>query len=355
MNLRDTLRMLGSADRRDGRNLSNAEARDIFGQILDRRSGDIQVAGFLMALRWKGVTVEELIGFVQAARERAELPCEGLSGMVTLCTPHDGYDQTPPLEVAAALVAAAAGARVMLVSEMGVPPRRGVTAALTLESLGVSLATSKAEAEDRIERQRFVAIAVTTMLPGLGRLHHVRGELGVRTALSTIEKLIAPGSSAIVTSAQSGPVLGTAVETMAGLGHPSGIVIQGLEGGLIPTLKRRTRGVELAGSHQVPLTVEPNDFGLLCRNNPELPMFGPPEEGLGTGDNPLLMRAALDSIRGVLAGETGPARSATLLCAAVVLKAVGRAMTLAEGVDAAVEALDSGAARKVLQDSGGTA
>lgn len=355
MNVRDTLRILGSADRREGRNLSHAEAKSVFGQILDRECGDVLIAGFLMAMRWKGFTVEELTGFANAARERASLPCEELQGLVTVSTPHDGYDQTPPMEIAAALVAAASGARVLLVSEMGVPPRRGVTSALVLESLGVPLASGKDEAEDRMERTGFVPIAATTMLPRLGRLHHVRGELGVRTALSTIEKLIAPKASAIVTGAQSGPVLGTAVETMAGLGHPRGITIQGLEGGLLPTLRRRTRGIELSGKHQVPLTVEPNDFGLASNENPELPMFGPPDEGLGTGDNPLLLGAAQDLIRAVLAGDMGPARNATLLCAAVILKAAGRALTLAEGVDLAVDALDSGAARELLRKSGGVA
>lgn len=355
MNVRDTLRILGSADRREGRNLSHSEAKSVFGQILDRECGDVLIAGFLMAMRWKGFTVEELTGFVTAARERATLPCEDLAGLVTVCTPHDGYDQTPPMEIPACLVAAATGARVMLVSEMGVPPRRGVTSALVLESLGVAMAANKDEAEQRMASDNFVPIAATTMLPRLSRLHHVRGELGIRTVLSTVEKLIAPRGSAIVTGAQSGPVLGTAVETMAGLGHPRGIAIQGLEGGLLPTLRRRTRGIELSGSHQVPLTVEPNDFGLASGMNPELPMFGPPEDGLGTGDNPLLLAAAQDAVRSVLAGETGEARNVTLLCAAVILKAVGRALTLAEGVDLAVEALDSGAALELLRKSGGKA
>ena len=69
------------------------------------------LAAFLTALRWKGVTVEELTGFAEAARSQARLPCAGMPGLVTLCPSHDGQDHHPPLEVAAGLVAAGAGAR----------------------------------------------------------------------------------------------------------------------------------------------------------------------------------------------------------------------------------------------------
>ena len=63
----------------------------------------------------------------------------------------------------------------------------------------------------------------------------------------------------------------------------------------------------------MPLTVEPRDFGLWSDNEPDLPIFGPPDEGQGTGDNQALVRAAGTVTANVLAGEHGPARNATLL------------------------------------------
>ena len=95
-------------------------------------------------------------------------------------------------------------------------------------------------------------------------------------------------------------------------------------------------------------SVEPADFGLACSENPELPMYGPPEEGQGPGDNPALVRAAGDMTLSVLKGEPSSARNATLLGAAIVLKAARRVPTLAEGVDLAMKSLESGAARNVL-------
>lgn len=349
MILRDLLRVLGSSDRRDGRNLTHDEAHRAFHAVLSGTESEIQIGAFLVAMRWKGVTVEELTGFASAAREKATIPCMEMPGLVCVSPPHDGCESVPPLEVGAGLVAAAAGVRVMILTDHGVPPRRGLTAADVSEQLGLGLTFSPAEAEKLVERQDFGVLAVTGMLPPLLQLRRVRGDIGVRTPLSTVEKLIMPSSAAAVLGAQHGPVLGIAVETMAGLGHPSGIALQGLEGGVVPTLRKRTRGIELSGSHQTPLTVEPADFGLSWDGDPELPMFMPPEEGEGACDNPILVRAASDMIDAVLKGETGPARNATLLAAAVILKAAGRSLTLAEGVDAACQSLDSGAALEVLR------
>ncbi len=349
MILRDLLRVLGSSDRRDGRNLSHEEAYQAFQCILDGSESEIQVAAFLIALRWKGVTVEELTGFARAARERATLPCVGMAGLVCISPPHDGYDATPPLEVAAGLVAAGAGARVLIIGDRGVPPRRGLTAASVLDHLKAPMTWDPQVAESQVERTGFSAVAASGMLPAWLGLRRVRAEVGVRTPMATVEKLVAPASAAIVLGAQHGPVLGSAVETMAGLGHPSGIAIQGVAGGVIPTLRKRTRGVELSGKHQMPLTVEPNDFGLAHAADPELPMFGPPEEGKGTGDNPHMIRAVGEMTENVLRGESGAARDATILGAAVILKAAGRCMTLAEGVDAAISSLDAGTAYGILE------
>src|SRR6185436_16280273 len=111
------------------------------------------------------------------------------------------------------------------------------------------------------------------MLPALMGLRRVRGDVAIRTPLATVEKLLAPTNAAVVLGAQGGPVLGSAVEVIQGLGHPRGIAIQGPEGGIIPSVRKRTRGIELIEHHLVPINVEPNDFGLACANEPDLPMF----------------------------------------------------------------------------------
>jgi anthranilate phosphoribosyltransferase len=347
MTLRDLLRAI-TPGRKDLRNLNRQEAYKAFNSILTGSELDTTVAAFLVALRSKGVTVDELGGFASAARDHANLSCEEMPGLVVVCSPNCGTESSPPLDLVAGLIAAGAGARVLLQSDRNVPPQRGLTAANVLEFLGASMTWDPKEAEDWVARTRFAALAVSGMLPALMGLRSVRDGVAMRTALSTVEKLVCPPNAAVLVGAQAGPVLGVAVEVMQGLGHSRACAIQGIEGGVIPSVRKRTRGIELAGEHLVSLVVEPEDFGLGASEEPELPLFSPAPEGQGASDNPLLVKAAGEMSALVLAGEPGPARNAALMGAALILKVAGRCMTLAEGVDAAIASLDSGEASAVL-------
>ena len=347
MILRDLMRVLGSSGRA-GRNLTYDEAYRAFDSILSGLESDIRTGAFLICMRIKGASVEELTAFARAARAKATIPCMGMPGVVFVSAPHDGLDRIPPLEVAAGLASAAAGSRVVIVSDRCVPPKRGLTAASVLEELNIHMTFNPREAEEWVEKTGFCVTAAAGMLPALLALRKVRGEVGVRTPLSTVEKLLAPSTAALVIGAQAGPVLGQAVEVLQNLGHPGAIAIQGVEGGVVPSVTRRSRGIELTKTHQVPLSIRAEDFGLACAGEPELPLYGPPEEGLGTGDIQELRTASSQAVLSVIAGETGAARNATLLTAALMLKVVGRAPTLADGVSLAAEAIDSGAAHGVL-------
>jgi anthranilate phosphoribosyltransferase len=269
--------------------------------------------------------------------------------LVCVCSPHDGFDTLPPMDVAAGLIAAGAGVRVLILTDRCVPPKRGLTAASVLEGLGLGMTWDPSEAEDWVAKTRFAVVSSSGMLPAMMGLRRVRAEIGVRTPLATVEKLIAPPGAALLVGAQQGPVLGVAAEVVQALGHPRAIVLQGPQGGVIPSLKRRTRGIEITASHQVPLSIEPADFGLASENEPDLPVFGPPDEGYGTGDNPELVKVCGRITQAVLAGEHGPARNVSLLGAALILKAAGKAATIADGVALANESLDSGEPRSILE------
>ncbi len=348
MTLKKWVRVLVGHGRK-GRNLDAAEAFQAFDRILSGAESEIVVTAFLMSLRWKGVTVEELIGFARAARSRAVMPCAGMTGLVTVSPPQDGVDHVPPLEVAAGLIAAGAGARVLIVSDRCVPPKRGLTAACALEGLGLQMTWDSAEAESWVAKTGFAAVSLAGILPEMTMLRKVREQVGVRTPLATVEKLVSPSQGAVVVGAMGGPVLGMAVETLQALGHPRAIAVQGLEGGVIPSLRKRTRGVEYTDGHIAPLSIEPSDFGLSLDTDPDMPLFMPTEDDRGTGDNVELVRAVGEITRAVIHGERGPARNATLLGAALILKASGLSLTLAEGVDAANRSLDSGAAVEVAR------
>ncbi|MEZ5975820.1 MAG: hypothetical protein R3F33_00390 [Planctomycetota bacterium] len=349
MVLRHIMSTLGHSPRTT-RNLSQDEAARAFTSILEGAESDILVATFLTTLRWKGVTVEEFSGFARAARAMADLPCRGVPDLLCVSAPLDGHDLVPPLDIVSCLIAAGAGQKTLLLTDQSIPPRRGLTAAHVLGELGASMTWDPREAEEWVARIGLGVLSVSGMLPALVPLRKVRGEMLVRTPLSTIEKLLAPPQAAVLLGAQHGPVLGAAIEVVKGLGHPRGIVLQGEGGGVIPLLKRRTKGIELSEGYLCRLTVEPNDFGLAAGSEPELPMYGPPEDGKGAADNDALVRESGQIAAAVLAGEMSPARNASILGAALMLKAGNRAMTIADGISKATEALDSGRASAVLEN-----
>ena len=116
MILRDLVRLLGSA-KRDGRNLTREEAYRAFELLIAGGQSEIQIGAFLIALRWKGVTVEEVIAFAEAARAHANIPCKDVEGLVCVMPPHEGFESHPPLEVAGSVIAAGAGCPVLLVTD----------------------------------------------------------------------------------------------------------------------------------------------------------------------------------------------------------------------------------------------
>ena len=341
------MRTLGDSPRTT-RNLSLEEACRAFASILRGEETDILVAAFLTTLRWKGVTEEELAGFALAARAQADIPCMGVPDLLCVSAALDGQVNYPPLDAAAGMIAAGAGQKVLLLSDTGTPPRRGLTAAHILSELGASMTWDPREAETWIENVGFAVLSVSGVLPALVPLRRVRGQMLLRSPLATVEKLLAPPTACVLLGAQHGPVLGAAIEVVKRLQHPGGIVLQGEGGGVIPYVRRRTKGIELSEGFLARLTVEPADFGLKCTQEPELPIYGPPDEGQGPEDNESLVRAAGMETQAVLAGERGPGRNAALLGAGLMLKATRKAMTLADGISMATESLDSGAASAVL-------
>lgn len=342
MPLRHFLRVLGD-EPKAARHLTQEEAFRAMNAILSGGESEVTVGAFLIALRWKGVTVEELTGFALAARSVAKIPCRDMDGLVCICPPHDGQVHHPPLDALCGLIAAGAGARVLLISDQGVPPLRGLTAPNILQGLGLQMTWDPLEAEDWVVKGRFAALSATGMLPALLHTRQARKGVVIRTPLSTLEKLLAPAHAAVVLGAMTGPVLGNAVEVIQALGHSRGVALQGVDGGIVPWVSKRTRGVAIDQGHLVPLVVDPKDFGLDHNQEPELPLYGPSEDDEGACDNPTLVADAQKATMDVIAGANNSTRDAALMGAGVILKTVGLSMTLAEGIDLAAQALDGGA------------
>jgi len=172
------------------RPLTREEAREAMHLILDGRTEGVQVGAFLLVLRYRGETAEELAGMLAAARER--FAAEAPAGQVDLDWPSyaDRHRQQPWFTLAALLLAEN-GVRVLMHGiagyAEGFAPTRPV-----LQALGIRPAGSLAEAAARVAEDNFAYFGLEQFCAPLDRLFDLRPLLGVRSAVNTLARALNP-------------------------------------------------------------------------------------------------------------------------------------------------------------------
>ncbi|HEX9793058.1 MAG TPA: hypothetical protein VGC54_03665 [Planctomycetota bacterium] len=315
------------------RNLGREEAREVFAALLEGDGTSEQAAAFFALVRSKGATADELTGAAEAARARILFPAVGDS-LIVVATGRLGKRRGPPLGVASAAAAAACGVRVLI---QAAPHARG--AGLTLgdvweRMVGPMPATADV-VDARLSRDGLACWSPTRADPGWARLLNVEESIGLRGMPDVVTKLLAPAGCSLVVAAGHGPVLGTAGGAIRTLGHERGLVVQGVEGSIDPAVCGLTRGLILEHGSTVPLRLIPSDLFL----------DGPAEPCLGDGDP---AASAETSNLQALTGVDGPALRSVLLGAALLLRLAGRTPDLAQASGLAREAIESGAAQRLL-------
>jgi anthranilate phosphoribosyltransferase len=187
---RATIKAIGTGPR-GSRPLTFDEARGAMAAILAGEVSDAQAGAFLMAMRIKGETPEELAGITQALRDvappvqaRADRPVVACAGA------YDGVAEAPQLSLAVAVVAAAAGAGVIVHCGDTLGPKRGVTAADVLAALGGAARPAPDESADMLARAGVAVVHAGEALPGWRRLATLRDEIGLRGPVHSAEKLV---------------------------------------------------------------------------------------------------------------------------------------------------------------------
>jgi anthranilate phosphoribosyltransferase len=318
----------------DGHHLTRAEARAVMGTIMRGEATPAQIAGFLIALRAKGETADEIAGCAEALREHVLPVRPRRHDLVdTAGTGGDGA-RTINISTAAALVAAAAGAGVAKHGNRAVSSASG--SADVLEALGFNLELPSESIARSIDELGFGFLFAPTHHPAMRHAAPVRRELATRTVFNVLGPLTNPaGARAQVVGVYAPELVRTIAEVLAQLGAQRAFVVHGAEG--IDELSP-------AGPN---LVCELVDGGIRERKLDPLELSVPrchPEEL--RGGSPQENAAA---IRGVFRGENGGRRSAILLNAAGAIAAAGLAADLREGLELAREAVDSGAAGERLE------
>ena len=320
-----------------GGHLSRQEAETAMEEILSGRAEEDSIVALLAALRTKGETVEELVGFARAMRRHAtpifsdgSRPDELL---VDTCGTGGDASGTFNISTAAAFVAAGAGVRVAKHGNRSISSKCG--SADVLEALGISLDVPPEGIAASINEIGIGFLFAPAMHTAMRHAMPARRRLG-RTAFNLLGPLTNPaGARAQVVGVFSDKVVEKVALVLAELGVDHAFIVHGAGGLDEISLAGETSVGEVLHDNVRLYEVTPEDFGL-----ERAPLSA--ISGGDADDNAELIRA-------IFAGETGPRRDIVVANSAAALVAAGRAADFLEGAQLAAQSIDSGAARKKLE------
>ncbi len=359
------------------KDISREEARRAMTLVLDEAVSPVQAGVFLIALRMKRETDEETQGVLDAVRAATRPATANVDDLVDLADPYDGYTRSLPVAPFLPAVLAACGVPTASHGVVRVGPKLGVTHHQVLAAAGVDVGRTPGAAAERIGQPQigWAYVDQSRFCPKLHALIGLRDLIVKRPAITTVEGLAgavrARGRTHLVTGYVHKPYPRIYAVLARGAGYHSALLVRGVEGGVIPSLRQTGKcffykgeapsadpvsggapSERDTGAEQSPetdsLDLRPADFGFgEGLRPPSVPGDLPPgsAEGEGGPDTAAMARAAAAAGLAAREGAPGAARDNLVCGAALCLWHVGRAPTLAAAADAVRKALDSGRAR----------
>jgi len=318
----------------DGEDLTGEEARDAARAVFEEAT-EAQIGALLAALRAKGETETEIAGFAKGMRDAARTIAPDRSPLVDTCgTGGDDYD-TINVSTTSAIVAAGAGVAVAKHGNYSVSSTSG--SADVLEVAGVNVEAEPPSVEAAIERDGIGFMLAPVFHPAMKAVIGPRKELGMRTVFNVLGPLTNPaGADAQVVGVYDPELVSVLARALAQMDVERAMVVHGSGMDEI-ALHDATTVAEVDGSEVTEYTLTPADMGLA-----EAPI-----EAVAGGDP----EANAADLRGIVKGDvTGAKRDIILANAGAAVYVAGAADDLQSGVDAAREAIDSGAAAAKLDD-----
>jgi len=331
--------------------LDRSEAREVMSEVLTGKCTDAQIAALLIALRMKGETVEEIVGFAEAIRAAAApLPIERASAeaIAVTGTGRDALLEVPGenslvdtsgtggdasgtfnISTATALVTAGAGVRVAKHGNRSISSKCG--SADVVEALGVNIQLSPERAAQCLREVGICFLYAPNLHPAMKQVQGLRRELRMRTMFNLLGPLTNPArASGQVVGVYSLDLVEKLAEALSMLGLHRALVVHGHDGLDEITITGTTRVAEARDGSVRSYEVEPEEFGMTRATL----------QDIAGGD--AIENAAI--IRAVLSGEKSPRRHVVVLNAGAALVAAGRADHIADALPLAIKSIDSGAA-----------
>ena len=312
--------------------LTEAEASAAFETIMRGDATPIQIAGFIVALRMKGETVDEITGFARTARAMAT-PIEVDGDLLDTCgTGGDGL-ATFNISTLSAIVAAACGVKVAKHGNRAASSLCG--SADVLEQLGVKIDLGPDAVARCINEAGIGFLFAPIFHPSFRFAGLPRKELGVRTVFNVLGPLCNPaGARHQALGVADANLAGKMADVLSRLGVERAIVFHAGDGMDELSVSSPSLVIEIDGARKE-YQLDPSEIGLKPASLQSV-------RGGGPEDNARIARE-------ILGGATGPRRDVVLLNSAAALRAAGRAKDWRDGMGLAAEAIDSGRAGDVLQ------
>ena len=316
------------------RDLAPDEMRAVMRTIMTGQATPAQIGGFLIGLRMKGETVEEIAAAAEVMRELCTRVTIGGPHLVDTCgTGGDGAG-TFNISTAAAFVVAAAGGKVAKHGNRSVSGKTG--SADVLEAAGVNLELTPEQVARCVND---IGVGFLFAPKHHGAMKHAIGprrEMGVRTIFNLLGPLTNPaGAPNQVIGVYSAQWVEPMARVFARLGAEHVLVVHADDGLDEISIGASTRVAELKHGRVTTYTVTPEQFGIARGRVADLAVANAAE--------------SLQRIESVFADTAGPARDIVVLNAGAAIYAAGRAPDIKAGVDAARASIASGAAREKLR------
>jgi anthranilate phosphoribosyltransferase len=314
-----------------GDHLTADHAAAVLTEIMEGRTGQVQTAAFLIALRAKGETVPELVGLARTMRSLATPVNTSRIDLVDTAGTGGG-PFTFNVSTTAALVAAAAGCAVAKHGNRSTSP---CGSAELLEALGVNIELPPERVAQCIDEIGFGFMFAPRHHAAMAHVMPARKALGVRTIFNFLGPLTNPaGAQRQLLGVSDRHYQETIAEALVGLGTEKAMVVAAEDGLDELSISARTRVIEVKDGSTAEHFVEPADFGFAMAEIEDV-AGGSPEQNAAAS-------------RAILEGEEGPRRDLVLLNAGAAIYVGGVAESLAAGVEKAGAAVDSGAAGELL-------
>ena len=316
-----------------GADLGRAKTRAVMDQIMSGQATDAQIGAFLVALRIKGETIDEIVGCAEVMREKAT-PIETVRpNLIDTCGTGGDASGTFNISTAVAFVACGAGLAVAKHGNRSISSHCG--SADVLAALGVNIEAAPEKVGECIDE---VGIGFLFAVALHGAMKHAIGprrELATRTVFNILGPLTNPaGAKRQLLGAFDSALTESLARVLGELGSERALVVHGSDGLDEITLTGPTQASELRDGQISTRQIHPGDFGLQTVS----------ADALKGGDAAYNARI----LRGVLDGEEGPQRDVVLLNAAAAIVVGGRAEDMSAGLEVARASIDSGKARQAL-------